>query len=211
MSSQWIDISVPLRDGMVTWPGDPVVKIDRSLMIENGDVVNQTDLAMSAHTGTHMDAPLHFLADGASLGELPIDAVVGPARVIRIEDPNAIGVDELRSHDIRPGERILFRTRNSDRCWQSGSFVEDFVYISLDAARYIAERCVQTVGIDYLSVGGFERDLEETHLALLGAGIWVIEGLDLSGVEPGDYELICLPLKLAGGDGAPARAVLRQL
>jgi arylformamidase len=211
MSSTWIDISVPLCDGMVTWPGDTPVEIRRTMEKDKGDPVTMSDLRMSAHTGTHMDAPLHYLAGAASLDELPLDAVVGPARVIRIEDPHAVGVDELRGQDFQPGERVLFQTRNSERCWRSETFVEDFVYISAAAASYLVERRVQTVGIDYLSVGGYVHDQEETHHVLLGAGIWIIEGLDLSGVEPGDYELICLPLKLAGGDGAPARAVLRRL
>jgi arylformamidase len=211
MSSDWIDISVPLRTGIAVWPGDPVVRIHRSLTIEGGDVVNQTDLAMSAHTGTHMDAPVHFIADGMSLDELPFDAVIGPARVIGIEDPGVITVDELQQHEIGTGERILFRTVNSERCWKREGFVEDFVYIAADAARLLAERRIRAVGIDYLSVGGFFNDMEETHKALLGAGIWIIEGLDLSAVEPGEYELICLPIKIAAGDGAPARAVLRRL
>jgi arylformamidase len=210
VSSEWIDISVPIRTGMAVWPGDTAARIRRTESIDRGDMVNMSDLTMSAHAGTHMDAPIHFLADGVSLDELPLDAVIGPARVIRIEDPYKITVRELLPHDIRHGERILFRTRNSERCRRNDVFVEDFVFIAADAARHLAESGVRAVGIDYMSVGGFESDMEETHRALLGAGIWVIEGLDLSDVEPGDYELICLPLKIAGGDGAPARAVVRR-
>jgi len=195
---------------MVVWPGDSNVEIKRTMDLENGDITTVSTLSMGAHTGTHMDAPLHFLAGGQSLDELPFDAVIGPARVLPISNSRCIALDELQAHDLRPGERILFRTSNSDRCWRSDSFVEEFAYVSADAARYLVERGIRTVGIDYLSVGGYEVDMEETHRILLEAGVWIIEGLDLSHVEPGDYELFCLPLKIAGGEGAPARAVLRR-
>jgi arylformamidase len=130
--------------------------------------------------------------------------------VIAIRSPQAIRLDELRRHEIRRGERVLFKTRNSGRCWVQDTFVEDFVYIAADAARYLADRGVRLVGIDYLSVGGFLHDGRETHEALLGAGIWVIEGLDLSKVRPGPVDLVCLPLRLSDGDGAPARAIVRE-
>jgi arylformamidase len=156
-----------------------------------------------------MDAPRHFLADGAGLDELPLDATIGPARVIPIVHPNAIHPEELEVHSLRAGERVLFRTRNSERCWKTDRFVEDFVYISAAAAKYLVQRKVRTVGIDYLSVGGYVHDGVETHQILLGAGVWLIEGLNLAAVKPGAYELICLPLRVVGADGAPARAVLR--
>jgi len=209
--SEWIDISVPLRDGMVHWPGDSDVTIKRIRDMAQGEVCNVSFLSMSAHTGTHMDAPLHFLREGKSLDRLPIEATIGPARVIEITDPEAIKPDALRPCKIKQGERILFKTRNSKKSWNKTGFDEDFVYITQEAARYLAERRIQTVGIDYLSVGGFKRDGVETHHALLGAGIWIIEGLNLSQVKPGRYELICLPLKVLGLEGAPARAVLKRL
>ena len=208
--TEWIDISVPLSDGMVHWPGDPAVEIKRIRDIAEGEVCNVSSLSMSAHTGTHMDAPLHFLRAGKSLDRLPIEATIGPARVIEIADPESIKPEELRPFKIKQGERILFKTRNSEKSWKKAGFDEDFVYISQEAARYLAERQIQTVGIDYLSVGGFKRDGVETHHALLGAGIWIIEGLNLSQVKPGLYELVCLPLKMLGIEGAPARAVLRK-
>jgi arylformamidase len=158
-----------------------------------------------------MDAPRHFIRDGQSLDEMPLDATLGIARVIAIRDTVAITVEELREHNIQRGERILFKTNDSGQRWQSNTFVEDFVYISQEAARYLAEVGVKTVGVDYLSVGGYVKDSLETHLALLEAGIWVIEGLNLGQVEPGQYELYCLPLKVRNGDGAPARAVLRAI
>jgi arylformamidase len=158
-----------------------------------------------------MDGPLHFIADGQGLHEMPLDAAIGPARVIEIRDPESIKREELELHHILRGERLLFKTLNSTRCWQTETFLEDFVYISQEAARYLAAVGVQTVGIDYLSVGGYTKDGVETHLALLEAGIWIIEGLDLSQVDPGTYELICLPLKITGSDGGPARAILRKI
>jgi len=206
----WIDISVPLRSGMVHWPGDPPVQIERRLALDRGEVMNLSTVSMSLHSGTHMDAPLHFLREGASLDEMPLAATVGRARVIEIRDPESIKPEHLAGRRIRRGERILFKTRNSKRCWARAEFCEDFVYISKEAARYLAERRVQTVGIDYISVGGFHQDTVETHQILLEAGIWIIEGLNLGGVRPGRYELVCLPLRVLRSDGAPARAILRR-
>jgi arylformamidase len=157
-----------------------------------------------------MDAPLHFVRGGTGLDRMPLSATIGSARVIEIRDRESIKPAELRPHKIRRGERILFKTRNSVRSWKTDAFDEHFVYISQAAARYLAERRVQTVGVDYLSVGGYQRDGVETHQALLGAGIWIIEGLNLAKVKPGKYELVCLPLKVLASDGAPARAILRR-
>ncbi len=199
-----IGVSVSLHSGMVHWPDDPPVRIERMLEIERGDVANVSKISMGAHTGTHMDAPLHFVREGKGLDEMPLEATIGRARVIEIHDPESVKPDELRPHGIRSGERILFKTRNSTRRWYEEAFIEDFVYVSQEAARYLAAHEVQTIGIDYLSVGGFLKDGVETHQALLEAGIWVIEGLDLSEVEPGEYELVCLPIKVERGDGAPA-------
>ena len=140
---------------------------------------------------------------------MPLTATIGRAREIEIRDPESIKPEELRPHRIQRGERVLFKTRNSARCWQTDDFVEDFVYISQEAARYLAAQQVQTIGVDYLSVGGFFKDGVETHHALLEAGIWIIEGLNLANVAPAIYELVCLPLKIEGSDGAPSRAILR--
>jgi arylformamidase len=195
---------------MVHWPGDPAFHIERAQDQDKGDTATVSRMALGVHTGTHMDAPLHFIRDGASIDSMPLDATVGRARVIRIDDPKSIKRDELVSHGIRRGERILFETRNSDGAWNTDQFDEDFVFISRDAAAYLGECGVRCVGVDYLSVGGFHEDGPETHHALLGAGIWIIEGLNLRDIEPGDYELVCLPLKLIGSEGAPARAILRR-
>jgi arylformamidase len=209
MTGEWIDISIPLRTGMVHWPGDPPVTIERIFDVARGDEATVSAIAMCTHTGTHMDPPLHYFADGRSLDQMPLDVCVGPARVIEIADPSSIEVPELEPYLIQPGERILFKTRSSTRCWATDEFVGDFVSISRAAAEYLAGRGTRLVGIDYLSVGGYDTDGAETHRALLEGGVWILEGLDLSGVEPGPYELICLPLRIANSDGAPARAILR--
>jgi len=209
--TDWIDVSVPVHNGMVHWPGDPPYHIERLHDQSNGAVCTVSKIRLGVHTGTHMDAPLHFIHGGATVDQVPLDAVIGPARVIPIQDRRSIRREELEQHEIEARDRVLFKTANSDRLWRKNEFDEDFIFITRDAAEYLAERGVQTVGVDYLSVGGFKEDAVETHIALLDAGIWIIEGLDLSGVEPGLYELICLPLKLMGSEGSPARAVLRSI
>ena len=216
----WIDISVPLRDGMVHWPGDSECRISLAMRLgfpvagAPGEVspCNLTRMSLSAHTGTHMDAPRHFVADGQTMESLPLDAVVGPCRVIEIQNRRVITVDELRRHRLRRGERILFKTRNSTRSWKlakQGTFDTSFVYIPAETASALVERGIRTVGVDYLSVGGYQKDIVECHQILLGAKVWIIEGLDLSKVKPGVFDLVCLPLKIMGSDGAPARAILR--
>jgi len=211
MASTWIDVSVTLRTGMVTWPGDPPAHISHALDMERGDPCTVSLLEMGAHTGTHMDAPAHFVRGGIGIDDMPLNAAIGSARVIPIRDRESIKTDELVGHRIRQGERVLFKTHNSDRCWDTDRFVEDFIYLSATAAQYLAERQVRLVGVDYLSVGGFRADGVETHQALLKAGIWIIEGLNLKRIRPGRVQLVCLPLKIAGGDGAPARALVRPM
>jgi arylformamidase len=209
MTDEWMDISVPLRSGMVHWPDNPPVDIERAMDINRGDVCNVSKMSLGVHTGTHMDAPIHFLANGIGIDQMPLTAAVGRARVIEIADPVSIKPGELATHSIQRGERVLFKTLNSPRCWQTDDFVEDFVYVSHEAAAYLATIGAQTVGVDYLSVGGAQIDGPQTHQALLEAGIWIIEGLNLAQAQPGIYDLICLPLRIVGGDGAPARAMLR--
>ena len=207
----WIDISVPIYSGMVHWPGDPGIKIQRVSDMDKGAHCNVSHMDMGSHTGTHMDALLHFINTGKSLDKMPLSTTIGLATVIEIKDKESIKPEELKKYRIQKGERILFKTRNSVRCWKTNKFLKDFVYISKEAAKYLAEKRVQLVGVDYLSVGGFKKDGTETHLALLGAGIWAIEGLNLSKIKPGKYELICLPLRVLNSDGAPARAILRKV
>ena len=196
MSLPWIDVSVPLRTGMVTWPGDPPVRITAALDLAKGDEATVSLLSMGAHTGTHMDAPRHFLTNGPGIDAMPPEIGLGRARVLAIPAVESIQPESLRPHRIRRGERILFRTRNSDRPWGDGPFVEDFVHISPEGAAFLVQRGVRLVGIDYLSVGGFKAGGAETHRTLLGAGIWIIEGLNLASVKPGSYDMACLPLRI---------------
>ncbi len=210
MKNRWIDVSVPLQNGMVHWPGDPPVEIRRVKELRRGDSSTLSRLSMGSHTGTHLDAPSHFLKNGATLDRIPWEALIGPARVIGIRHPERVTVAELHRSRIRRGERILFKTRNSVRCWKGNSFRPDFVHLDAEAARFLVQRGVRTVGMDYLSVGGYKKDGRDVHRILLGAGIWIIEGLNLSSAAPGRYELVCLPLRIAGGEGAPARALLSR-
>lgn len=204
ISSQWIDVSVPIYRGMVYYPNDPAFETDRITDVEKGDICTVSRLTMGSHTGTHIDAPIHFLPGGTGAEKVPLDHLIGPARVIEIKDPHAVKAEELRAHNLGAGERLLFKTSNSERCWKTSQFVPDFISIAEDAAAYLANLDTLAVGIDYLSAGN-----PETHRTLLGAGVVIIEGLNLTGISPGHYELLCLPLKILGGDGAPARVLLR--
>lgn len=209
MKQKLIDVSVPIRPGMVTWPGDPPFSTERLEDFEKGDEDMLSIFCMGAHTGTHVDAPLHFIRGGASIDEALPDIFLGPARVIDIKDSESIKPEELEKEDIQAGERVLFKTRNSS-LWKDPRFHEDFVCISLEGAEFLAKKGVLLVGIDYLSVGAY-RNGAAVHQKLLGKGIWLIEGLDLSAAGAGNYELICLPLKLEGAEAAPARVFLRYL
>jgi arylformamidase len=206
----WIDVSVPIRDGMVRWPDNPPIRLSRTKDLARGDHVTVSELSLGVHSGTHVDAPVHFIQTGKGIDEVPVDSLIGRARVLGIRDPRAIGADELRAAEPRPGERLLFRTRNSERGWIEKPFLEDYVYLSLEGARYLTSRGVRTVGIDYLSIAGMAEGAA-THRALLEADVTIVEGLDLSAASPGVYELLCLPLRIAGADGAPARVLLRPV
>jgi arylformamidase len=196
---------------MLHWPGDPPFEIHRALDQSKGDICTVSQVKMGVHTGTHMDAPLHFIENARTIDQMPLDVTIGRVRVIQIGNPKFIHRDDIEHQSIEANERILFKTANSNRAWNKEPFNEDFVFIEQSAAHHLAERGVRLVGVDYLSVGGYKQDAVETHRALLGAGIWVIEGLDLSSIEPGPYEMICLPLRLAGCEGSPARAILRSI
>jgi arylformamidase len=208
--SGWIDVSVPIRHGMVHWPNNPPVEVARVKDMAHGGSSNVSRLALGVHTGTHVDAPVHFDSAAGGVDTLALDALVGPARVIAIADPVHVDVAELAAAGVAAGERILLKTRNSPAAWAAPSFVEDAVHLTEAAARYLAAQRVRTVGIDYLSVGGYRaKNGAAVHHALLGGGVTIIEGLDLSQVEPGPVDLVCLPLRIEGGDGAPARAIVR--
>jgi arylformamidase len=210
----WYDISVPIKQGMVYFPTDPAPpKIYRYHDAELGAKVTMSMLEMIAHTGTHIDAPLHFIPGGSTVSDMPLDATIGPARVIEIRDPEKIRVPELKKHNIRKGERLLCKTRNSPVSYESPQFVEDYVYLDGDAADYLVEKRVRLFGLDNITIGHFkeEQNLTRTHQALLSAGIYILENCALAGVPPGDYELVCLPLLLYKGDAGPCRAILRPL
>jgi arylformamidase len=206
----WIDVSVPLSSGMAHWPGDPEPSFERISEISQGAAANVTMCRMTAHTGTHMDAPCHFLDGEGGIDRFPLALAVGPARVIEIPGAPVVGRAQLESKNIQPGERVLFKTRNSNRRWDNQDFDTGFVAFDASGARFLADRRVSLVGVDYLSVGLFQGDGVETHQILLKSGIWILEGLNLAAAPEGEYELICLPLRIAGCDGSPARAILRK-
>jgi arylformamidase len=203
------DISLPISESLVVWRGDPGIRMTQPSHLDRGDQCTVTRLDMGAHTGTHVDAPAHFIRGGSGVEALDLGVLVGPALVVHALEAGALSADVLEGLAIPPGtERVLFRTRNSD-LWARGEqlFDEDFVAIPEDGARWLVARGVRLVGVDYLSVGPFV-DVASTHQILLGAGVIPLEGLDLRGIAPGMYQLFCLPFKLVGSDGAPARAIL---
>lgn len=207
-----IDISVPLHADMPIWPGSHGFARNWTQRLETGDDANVSRLDCDVHVGTHVDAPLHFVDGAAAVDELDLEALVGLATVAFFPEAAAVSADALEALDLAKGtDRLLLRTRNS-ALWAAGvtEFRPDFVALTADAAQWIVERGIRLIGVDYLSVQRFQ-DGPEVHHTLLGAGIVVVEGLDLSTVEQGEYELMCLPLKLVGAEGAPARAVLRAL
>ncbi|MHB8908828.1 MAG: cyclase family protein [Syntrophales bacterium] len=207
----WIDVSLTLKTGMLHWPGDPPVVIERVRTIDRGDGVNLSRITMGVHSGTHVDAPVHFLNGAGGVDRIPFDPLVGQARVIEIAADESIKEKDLAGHDVETGERILLRTRNSiNQVLHRDAFDEGFVYLEEDAARFLAARGIRTLGVDYLSVGGHRKNGPAVHRALLEAGIVIIEGLDLGGALPGTYDMVCLPLKILDADGAPARVILRR-
>jgi arylformamidase len=203
-----IDISVPIHRAMAVWPGDPPVVLERVKSMDDGAHANVSRIDVGVHTGTHVDAPLHFIADGVGVDRLPLDALIGPALVV---DATGVGqhldADVMEALDIPQGiERVLFKTSNSE-LWDAERFESSFLGITKDGARWLVDRVVRLVGTDYLSIAP-HGDSVPTHLALLGAGVVILEGTDLRGVEAGEYELICAPLRIVDADGAPARAFL---
>ncbi len=206
-----IDISVPISERLPTWPGDPAVSKIALTDMSEGDQSNVSGLALTSHTGTHIDAPRHFIEDGAPVGMLPLDSMVGICQVIDIDKT----LGEITADDIAPclpltAQRVLFRTRNS-HMWNDTAFFSDYISLGLDAAHLLIGAGVKLVGIDYLSIEAFKNSEYPVHKALLEAGVVILEGLDLRGVEPGTYRLTALPLLIADGDGAPARAFLESL
>jgi arylformamidase len=203
-----IDISLPIREGMIVYEGDPGISVSPALSIDRGDPANVSTLNLGSHTGTHMDAPLHFIPGGSSIDALPLDLLVGPALVAEIDAERVIERSHLERLPLADHPRVIFKTRNS-ALWDRPSFSREYVAMSHDGAKLLIERGVKLVGVDYLSIEGFGAQGHPVHKTLLGAGMVILEGLDLRRVTPGVYELYCLPLRIAGGDGSPCRAILR--
>ncbi len=208
--NRWTDITIPVRSGMIAWPGDSPPDIKQVLDISSGDPVNVSVVTMSTHTGTHIDAQRHYIGDGEGIDSLSPETLIGEARVIEVPDSPTVNAVHLAGFNIQKGERILLKTRNSQRRWWEEAFNEDFAYLVGDAARLLVEKGVQLVGIDYLSVAAYP-DGSEVHRVLLGAGICIVEGLELSQVGAGRYDFVCLPLRFVHGDGSPVRAMVRRI
>ncbi len=210
ITGDWIDITIPIRNNMVHWPGDSDIVVKRTNSIKAGDDYNLTNISFSVHTSTHMDAPLHFIENAKDISTLPFNAVIGRAKVIDIKDNKSIKLEELKVHNIERNDRLLFKTCNSLIDWSMKDFINDYVFLTTEAAKYLVEKKVKTIGIDYLSIAGL-NNTEEVHKILLSSEIWIIEGLSLNGVTEGLYDLICLPINIIGSDGAPARAVVKKV
>lgn len=210
-ADSWLDVSVEIYDGMAHWPTNPSVKITRIRDAEKGDSHTVSRMEMGSHTGTHIDAPLHFIRGAIGVDKMPADLMLGKARVVEIKDKESIKVSELEKHEIKRGEKLFFKTANSPAVWRGSDFKEEFVYITDEAGEYLASKEVKLIGVDYLSVGSYKKGGRALHRLLLKAGIWIVEGLNLAEVPEGACEYICLPLKIKNGDGAPARVLLKHI
>ncbi len=208
---KFYDISLPISKDLPVWPGDPAVSLTPAQSILKGDQSNVTSIQMGAHTGTHIDAPYHFLEHGATVDKVPIETLIGPCLVIGSDAQSLVRKEDIRKYNLDRYSRILIKTKNSEM-WagNSRSFNANYVSLSYDAAEHLVEMNTILVGIDYLSIEAFRSDNSRVHKLLLENSIVIVEGLNLYGVQPGEYELICMPLKLQGCEGAPARVVLRE-
>jgi arylformamidase len=209
MTQQIYDISVPISESLVVWPGDAPVEITQPSHLARGDVATVSRLCLGAHAGTHVDAPAHFIPGGSNVDSLDLDVLVGPAFVVEAINADALSASVLEALSLPQRiERLLFHTRNSER-WARGEkeFSQEFVGLTEDGARWLVSRGIKLVGMDYLSVAAFD-EIVSTHQVLLEAGVILVESLNLSGIAAGMYQLVCLPLKLEGVEGAPARVIL---
>jgi arylformamidase len=204
-----LDVSVALAAGLPTYPGNPAFELQPVKRIADGGSSNVSRLVMGTHTGTHVDAPLHFFEGGAGVEALPLDLLLGRARVVEIGKRGGIGAEELAAAGLREDIRVLLKTSNS-ALWNAGGFHEDYTHLTEAGAKYLVDQGVKVVGIDYLSVEQFKKAGAPAHRALLSQGVVIIEGLNLAEAEAGMYEMYCLPLRVVGGDGAPARVILKR-
>lgn len=206
--SRIYDISVPIRTGGIVYPGNPEIDISLQQAVAKGAGANVSAIRFGSHTGTHADASRHFFDDGQPVDQIPLDRLIGPALLVSFpDDVRAVGAAELKAHDLKGRKRILLRTRNSALLSQK-QFAPDYTYLAPDGAEYLVDKGIELVGIDYLSIEQFHSGHHRTHRTLLAKSVVILEGLDLSVPPPGEYQLICLPLRIEGCDGAPARAVL---
>jgi arylformamidase len=205
---QIFDISQTLREGIPVWPGDRPFRVRWSMQIGKGRSCNVCEISMSTHTGTHLDAPYHFDESGLDMAAVPLQNYLGPARVVSLPDTRRIGAADLKLMEWEGLERILFKT--SSGCRGKERFERNFVYLSEDGAEFIGRRGLRLVGTDSPSIDAFSSKSLSSHKILSSYGVAILEGIRLDHVPDGDYELICLPLKLAGLDGSPVRAVLRK-
>jgi arylformamidase len=206
--SRIYDISVPIRSGGLVYPGNPEIEITLQQAVAKGAGANVSFIRFGSHTGTHADAARHFFDDGQTVDTIPLERLIGPALLLAFpDDLRAVGAADLQKHDIKGHTRVLLRTRNSALLSQK-EFVRDYTYLAPDGAQYLVDNGVELVGIDYLSIEQFHSGHHKTHRTLLARSVVILEGLDLSVPAPGEYQLVCLPLRIEGGDGAPARAVL---
>ena len=205
------DVSLVISEASPVWPGDPPILLKKISQIQKGDPANVTHISAPVHMGTHVDAPDHFLGNGETVETIPLDYLVGPAQVVDVPSPKIISADDLSDLELPSGtERVLFKTANSEYWKQTQhSFQKDYIALGADAASQLVEIGVKVVGIDYLSIAPYDDPLP-THRILLQAGVLIVEGLDLSQVKAGEYQLYCLPLKIQGSDGAPARVLLED-
>ena len=204
-----IDVSVPLDASLPTYPGNTPFSLEAIKRLARGENSNLSTVHMSAHTGTHVDAPRHFFDGAAGVDLLPLEMLIGRVRLIEIRSRKGIGPDELSENDLSEDVRVLIKTPNS-RLWGSPEFNPDYVGVTEAGAKHLVSHGIKVLGVDYLSVEQFNQPGAPAHHVLLGGGTIVIEGLNLRDVEPGVYEMFCLPLRIVGADGAPARVVLRQ-
>jgi arylformamidase len=206
--SRIYDVSVPIRSGGLVYPGNPEIDIALQQAVAKGAGANVSTIRFGSHTGTHADASRHFFDDGQTVDKIPLERLIGPALLLGFsDDVRSVGATELRAHDIKGQTRILLRTRNSALLSQK-EFVKDYTYLAPDGAQYLVDQGVELVGIDYLSIEQFHSGHHQTHRTLLERSVVIVEGLDLSVPPAGKYQFICLPLRIEGCDGAPARAVL---
>jgi arylformamidase len=206
--SRIYDISVPIRTGGLVYPGNPEIEISLQQAVAKGASANVSTIRFGSHTGTHADASRHFFDDGQPVDRIPLERLIGPALLLDFaDDVMSIGEAELRQRDIKGHPRILLKTRNSAFLSRK-EFVKDYTFLAPDGAKYLIDNGVELVGVDYLSIEQFHSGHHRTHRALLEKSVVIVEGLDLSVPAPGEYQFVCLPLRLEGCDGAPARAVL---